>query len=42
MASEKETQQLLIQEAFKETVKARIAGRIFKMKEFKEMEQQFL
>ena len=34
----KETQQLLIAEAMKETIKARIAGRTFKMKEFAEME----
>ena len=36
--TQKETQQLMIAEAMKETVKARVAGRIFKMKEFAEME----
>ena len=35
---ELEQQKVMLAEAMKESVKARIAGRIFKMKEFKEME----
>ena len=39
-SDDKDTQAMIVQEALREGVKARIAGRTFKMKEFAEMEDR--